>query len=275
MPVSKIKNIVIAVLLLANLVFLMIVLSDAAADRRAERETRENLISLFDASGIKLTAEDITSDTEAATFSTERSVEAEKRIADRLLGNTESEERGGNVYTYTGERGTAVFRTGAEFSAEITGGALRAGGDPADYAVRLLQEAGVSAAARSVSETPDGALVRVVCTHDRMEIFNCTIDITFDGELRLSGMSGRVFCAPDAREGDSAVTSAATALMGFLSAVRSGEASCTEVTDVVLGYAMSSTPFGDGELSPVWRIVTDGGDYYVDVGTGELLTGMS
>ena len=275
MPVPKIKNIVIAVLLAANLVFLAIVVSDAVAAKRTENETMENLTSLCERSGISLEIDEIAPDTEAVTYAARRSVEAEKKIADTLLGDTEARESGGNVYSYTGERGTAVFRTGGEFSASIEPGTLKADRDPAGYAEKLLQEAGVSAETISVSAVPDGTMVLAVCTMDHAKIWNCTVEMELDGESYVREIEGRVFCGTSVRTEGTGITSAPTALIAFISAVKSEEASCTRILDAELGYMMSATPFGVTDLSPAWRITADTGEWFIDAGTGELLSGAA
>ena len=273
MPVPKIKNIVIAVLLAANLFFLAIVVADAVAARQTEKETMDNLASLCERSGVSLRIEEISSDAEAVTYAARRSVDAEKKMAERLLGNTESSESGGNVYSYTGERGTAVFRTGGEFSAVIDRGELRADGDISKFAEKLLQEAGVAAETLDVSAVTGGTAVLAVCTLERVKIWNCTVRMELDGDSCVREMEGRVFCAESVRATETNITSVPTALVAFISAVRAGEASCTEIRGAELGYVMSSTPFGDTGLSPAWRINSDNGDWYIDAGTGELLSG--
>lgn len=273
MPLSKIKNIVIAVLLAANLFFLAIVVADAMSDRRTERETFDNLSALCEKSGVSLKADVPAPDTEATAYAAKRSVDAEKKLAERLLGETESRESGGNVYSYTGERGTAVFRTGGEFSATIDTNDLHADGDPAKYAVKLLQEAGLTAEAVEMPGAPGETRVLAVCTRDRVRIWNCAVDIVFDGNSCIREMEGRVYCVGSARASGTKTTSAPTAVVAFISAVRSGEVSCTEVRSVELGYVMTSTPFGETELSPAWRVSADSGEYYIDAGTGELISG--
>ncbi len=273
MPLPKIKNIVIAVLLAANLFFLAIVLTDAIDDRRIEKETLENLTALCENSGVSLMTSELAHDSEALIYTARRSVEAEKKIAETLLGDTESRESGGNVYTYTGDRGIAVFRTGGDFAAELEPGALRAGGAPVKSVEKLLQDSGVMAETAEVTELSGGTRVLTVCTLDRVKIWNCSVETVIDGDLYVTEMVGRVFCAGPARASDSIVTSAPTAIVAFISAVRSGEVSCKEIRSVELGYIMSATPFGETQLTPAWRVTADSGNYYIDAVNGELFSG--
>ncbi len=273
MPLPKIKNIVIAVLLAANLFFLAIVLTDTTGNRRIEKETLENLTSLCESSGVSLRTSELAGDSEALIYTARRSVEAEKKIAETLLGDTDSRESGGNVYTYTGDRGTAVFRTGGEFTAELETGALHAGGGPDKFAVKLLKDSGVEAEPTEVTELPDSTRVLTVCTLDRVKIWNCTVETVFDRDSNVAEMQGRVFCTGPARASDAKVTSAPTAVVAFISAVRSGEVSCSEIRDVELGYIMSATPFGETVLTPAWRVTADSGNYYIDAADGELVSG--
>ncbi|UQT47460.1 hypothetical protein M5E87_21105 [Flavonifractor plautii] len=64
--------------------------------------------------------------------------------------------------------------------------------------------------------------------------------------------------------------SAATVLVRFLAGVTEGGFVCSRIDEMNAGYLIVSGTTRPVELTPVWRITTDSGAYYVDAITGEL-----
>jgi hypothetical protein len=63
-----------------------------------------------------------------------------------------------------------------------------------------------------------------------------------------------------------------TALMSFYSAIRTGDLPCAEITGAQACYRVTTGAFGEGNLTPTWRVTTDDGVYYVDAQTIERVT---
>ena len=66
------------------------------------------------------------------------------------------------------------------------------------------------------------------------------------------------------------VMDAATAMMRFVGIIEEHGIICTEISNLSLGYSMSAQVTGLLELTPIWRVVTDTGEYQVNAITGTV-----
>lgn len=101
-------------------------------------------------------------------------------------------------------------------------------------------------------------------------VFSCEAVFSYqDGELRQIDAQRLSGTAQQAAGGET-LLSTATVLIRFLAGINDGAVRvCTEIQDMTPGYqANLSRPVT--YLSPVWRITTDTGVYYMDGVTGEI-----
>ena len=65
-----------------------------------------------------------------------------------------------------------------------------------------------------------------------------------------------------------------SAIMYFLDAVRNDGIICREICGLEAGYFMNVAVLGECTLRPVWKVITDTGDIYINALSGkhEILT---
>lgn len=264
MKTTHIKNIVIWALVAVNTLFLAFWLVGLAADYGNRLQMHRDLETLLERGGIALDIRNIREGGEMYTLESVRDIPMEQRLANTLLGASVMTVQGNN-YSYTGEKGQAVFKNGGEFHIQFTTAPENTAADAQSTArkflatmridAKILDDAGVGAA--------DGTeTVTALAVWNGQEIFNCEIRFYFE-EGGLREISGKY--APNIKTTDAKkdMTSCATAVMRFLDDVRSGKYSCAAVTAVRPGYRLAVS-LGDGSLEPVWRIETDTGVFYID-----------
>ena len=275
MSTSKLKNIILMVLVVLNFFFLALVISDNITERSTRRRTIENLATILADNGIVLAAE--LPELAAPTLQrTSRDAYADATLSRAVLGDCEPIDAGGSATIYAGERGTATFNLRGEFLVEFYDGyALRGSdSDPAKAVRSLLGKMRVDATQPVITagaQTAGSETITAVCLYRNLPTYNCVITFEFERGL-LTRITGRR---------PSGVTEAArtterglpTVMLGFLRHIIDAELRVTKITDVSVGYSLNVGAFGAGELVPVWRIETDDGDFLIDAMTGEITVG--
>jgi len=269
---SRLKTIAIAALLVINIVFLTVIIMDAVADVRYEREALENVCAVLRAGGIGISPENVRASGDIRTMRTARSLEAEEVIARAVLGDTTMSEQG-VIYLYeNAERGTATFRTG-DFEINLNDGAILNTSDALKTVQGLLRSMKIDTSEPSVSIGPFGETVVAVGAFRNASIFNCIIEFEFRGGSLMT-IRGRYAAGFEPAEDGIAISSAGTALLGFLAEVvreDRPDVQCTQVLSVEAGYRHRVIgSFGEGVIAPAWLIITDNGQYLIDDETGEI-----
>jgi hypothetical protein len=177
---------------------------------------------------------------------------------------------GGNIYVYENEKGRATFNGGGEFSIELSYSAET--GDALSVARRVLRAMALETTEPQPTAAAPGAsggeAVTALFTYRRTAVFNCPVTLEFHAG-QLARVSGRR--PPPARlNDDETADGVADALLRFAETVRGGAVVCAEIYDAAPGYSFSAGAFGDGELAPGWRMVTDGGTFFVNSLTNEV-----
>lgn len=264
---SKIKNIVLLILFLTNVFLLGMLLTDYSEKRAAEEEGWEQLTAIFEENGIALSPT-VQKEEPLKPYSLRRDAEGERAAVEKLLGNLEFLDMGGNIYFYNGVDGQATFRGTGEFDIVLQAGVVSAGNEPVQAACGVLKKLGIGYDRDRADVKAERSMTVVtipVCWQD-IQVFNAQVTFTFSSETLIL-ISGRRL--PDAESGQGSVgLPPKTLLMDFLRAVNEGGYVCSEVTEMQCGYIMNVPVSGDVELVPVWRIGTDVGDYYFNGVTG-------
>ena len=266
---SKIKNIIIVVLLLVNLFLLALVLHDRVEEAALQKQARADVEAAFENSGIRLAADVNWNDT-LSIRSLSRDLSKENAMAKAVLGTCMVEDLGGNIIYYQGAKGEARFRGTGEFEIVPATRAIPVSGSPLDTAKGVLSDMGYRTDVSSaVIERSEGATsVTLTCMAQGKNVYNCTITFVFTPDYLLM-VDGRRPLEQTA-EGEASAVSAATMLMRFLADVRERGTVCSEVLSVELGYSMAASASGEGSLTPYWHIVTDAGRYYANAMTGKI-----
>ena len=96
MPWTKLKNVILLILVLTNLFLLGLVVSQSLQNRRQDSQTREHTILFLSERGVEVDEENIPQSIDLLPQTAERDLEKEQQTAAELLkGEVEQEARGG------------------------------------------------------------------------------------------------------------------------------------------------------------------------------------
>ncbi|MCL2201504.1 MAG: hypothetical protein FWB75_06020 [Oscillospiraceae bacterium] len=274
---SKIRNIALAALLLVNLLFLYVIIDDAAEDSRVQREAVENISAILSAGGVSINPDDIAvvSDGMLRTMRTTRVPEVEEIIAHALLGEAIVTDRG-IIYVYENpQMGRAEFYSGGVFSVSLLDGAVSNGGDTFGAVSLLLSEMQIEAMDLVISVHEGDSVERAlaVVAYDGSRVFNSFVEFIFIyGSLRY--VNGRYVAGVEQAYESSYISQVSSALLAFLSAVRDydrPDISCYEIFEIQAGFLHRvAGTFGEGLLEPAWQVITDNGRFLIDDTTREI-----
>ena len=224
MDASKIKNLIIVVLLVLNALLLGVGLSDRARENAVWRESMERTEQLLSESGITLANLDGLRKASLPVRQVERDLALEKKHVTAALGRVTVVDQGGNRLFYNGERGQAVFRGTGGFELLMNEGAVPAGRDPEETARRFLAKLGISTSKENVKcDVSDGSGTVILTGESKgTQVLNCTVTITFTNGSLLLAVGTRPL--EDAAVGEDSVVDLPTALMRFSAAVNESAA---------------------------------------------------
>lgn len=257
--ISRLKNMVIVILLLVNVCLLLLLAGRSAQEYVTRTRTEKELVRLFAANGIDLPTAQIPHKP-PPVFPAQpiRDRNAESALAEAILGVCVTEDVGGGAYRYQSELGECLFRANGALEASLE----RPVRDWEMFCNDLFSAYGYRIAAAEVSAEGTGTAAVLRQLSDGA-VFNAPLILRFEHGSLLS-VSG-VFLADAEPVGDESSIDGVTALVRFFDySKRNGEV-CTAVTDMHAGYLLRSTA-----LVPAWRITTDVNRYYVDRMTGEV-----
>ena len=120
MPWTKLKNIILLILVLTNLFLLALVVSQSLQNRRQNSQTREHTGLFLAERGVEVSADSIPQSIELLPQTAERNQEKEQQTAALLLkGEVEKEARGGEIYRYSNSQGWVQYHSDGSFSAYL------------------------------------------------------------------------------------------------------------------------------------------------------------
>ncbi|MDR2605779.1 MAG: hypothetical protein LBC38_00670 [Oscillospiraceae bacterium] len=251
MDKSRIKTFFILLLLLVNAVFAGVYFHDLYSGAAAARADVSNIREAFANVGIEVKTE-IPGDLRYSAVAVTYSRESEAAFAERALGESTAEDKGGGITYYTGKNGNALFSPGGVF--EINLNAANPGSDSFEQqASKLAKTIGLT-----ISElSADGNSLSCAITRNGLQVFNQSLSFEFlpDGAVTITGV-----CAVGTEQtaAASATFDAASAAMSFLHKIETDGVLCGEVMEIEQGYI-----FTDLEYKPAWRIVTDAGEFII------------
>jgi hypothetical protein len=265
MDTRRVKNCIILVLLLLNAFLLVITISDIAGDRAAAARESQELLRYITGAGITVRAEEKLNQKPLNIVSLFRDLDKESLAVASLLKNTSSEYLGGNIYRYYGDKGEATFRGTGAFDILFRGTGLPLKGSKEKTARSVMDKLGIKTDPAYCVTTETAANAETVtlrCMWEGVPVFDRTIDFTFMGDYLLLVSGTRIL---DDRLKTTAETgfSLSTATAKFIGEVRASGKICSEITDIAAGYETSAALSGDSSLIPVWRFITDAGEYTI------------
>lgn len=274
MEYSKIKNIIIIILLVVNMFFLALFIIGRIETGKLEKRSKEDVIHILSSYGISLDMSVIPVYSDLDSYEVLRDTESERSVAEAVLGKCQVYEPGGNIYQYTSPLGEAVFRGNGEFSITIAAGIAMS-----DSSLKglgsYLSQLNIAADLKSADAEYDGggslSSIQFTALFEDVSIFNCRITMSFDGESLMS-IHGRRLTSPPSPSPSEPMIGVNTALISFLSSVRESNLICNEIIAIAPGYSFSASVSGSGRLAPYWCITTDVGKYYVNGLTGVMVS---
>jgi len=257
---ARIKTLVIAALVIINAFFLTFIIWERASESIQHRNTLEQISVILRQNGITINADEIHDSPLLTDADIVRDTDREKAIASALLGDATLLDSGGSISKFESPEGSALFSSAGEFTVDLAGGGYTSGGDAAGAAKKLLALMDMQYTGLETAQSADGEDVSATFTHSGAELFDCKIDFLFENGV-LKQVKGKYPTGIKDSAGGGTQKTALTAIINFLSDVKSGAVACSAISDVRSGYNTQFEVFS-GKLIPVWRITADTGTYY-------------
>ena len=262
---SKIKTIIIVILLLTNLFLLFLIGGQKLHSARYEADTLRQTVEVLSRNGLKVAEDALPGDAQIVPLLVERDEQAELRAATVLLGGDAAFSSTGGLNVYSSAAGDLSFRSGGEVSATLE--LSWAGFDsPAGHAAHLMEQLG----AEAWSITADGGTVTVVQLAGDFPVLDARLTLTYD-RFSLLSMEGKLLLGSALAENEPytpiSLSTALVALMNY--SADSGTAFST-VTRMTPGYLAASSLTDPVRLAPAWLVETDAATLCIDAATGEV-----
>lgn len=265
---SKLKNIILIILLCTNLFLLCLVGLRAWNTASYQSAARTDAIQVLAKNGIEMDKEALPRDAALSTASVSRDREEEARLVAPLLGEVTEQALGGGQYLYHGEKGDAYFRSRGEFSVSLAEGAYPLNGDLAGHAAQTLALMGFEGQVLAAEGSGQDGSVTLVQRWEDTPVLSCTAQVTYSGG-HLTAITGTRLTGTPTATG-SAQLSAVTGLLRFLELFSDTGDVCNRVTLMQEGYLVSTGPSDPAAITPVWYFETDTGAYILDTTTNQL-----
>ncbi len=269
MESTKLKNFIIVLLLLLNLVFLFFVGHQERQSRQYEASTRENTTKILKNNGIDLLEDIIPWEDDLPPLKVTRDREREAQLAQELLGEVQAPRDTGFVL-YEGARGKLHISRSGEFTLTLNE-PEPAGDNWQESALTLLRGLDFQGQVIHAELLGNGGKRATIWqVLDGHPVFNCQVEANWDanGLLELEGRRLNGKAEEDAAGGSRLEVT--TLIIRFLDGLRERDTTCSEIRSITPGYlyAAGLTPYAT--LTPAWYLETDNGDYLLDCTSGKL-----
>lgn len=269
---SKLKNIIILILLLVNLFFLAMTGIQQRDSVQYQEQALADAVTVLERNGIRLAAENIPEQMKIRSMTVQRDRGMEQGLAAALLGECTVSDLGGGRYSYTSAVGNAEFRSNGNFSIVFSAAlpiAEEVGSESA-HALDIAAKIGLSGVVASKKELDDGgASVVLYQTWQEIPVYSCQITLQYKDESLVSISGQRLMGEPQLENSSETLISVPTALMRLLNGINDMGDICSEVIEMTPGYQMTNPTEGT-RMNPVWYVVTDTGAYQLNAITGVL-----
>lgn len=264
---TKIKNIVIIILLLLN-GFLLVPVGGRRAQNADSRDAALNsAVEILRNSGVILADDAIPGEPSLPVLQAVRDLTLEREQAVRLLGSGVSvQARGGEIYRYESELGWLQSHSTGEFLAEFAPDVFPAGEDAVKQGMRLLAALDFEAELREQSEERLVFEQRI----NGIRVPGCqAVLVCRDGAIVAIEDGRRV---PGTLQGGTqqAVVSAATALMRLYNGLNELGDIYNQIQTIEPAYRLSVNLSEPARLTPIWHVTTDTGVYQMEIRSGQV-----
>lgn len=267
---SKIKTIIILILLGANLGLLAFTVSREVRGQQLLSRAREEAVLFLQEQGIRVEEDQIPQTMTLLPMQVSRDVEREAALAAELLeGEVSVDARGAGVYRYYNIHGSVQFHSNGDFSAQFAPGAFPLDGERMEeHGARILRQLAFEGQA---TQRVEGDGLETVVFREYWEgipLLNCQASLNYaDGCLESITGGRRLTGYPVQSDGGEPIT-VATALMRFYNGMSEPGDVFTRISSITEGYIVTSTISDPMPLTPVWHIITDVGTFQMDILTG-------
>ena len=270
MSVSKIKNLILLILLLGVLGLLPAVVPAQAARLGEEKSVHEKLSELYASYGLKLDAAGLPAS--RMLYSMELENPSAKLAAQALLGSkaAEQESPGRMIASYACAGGTLQLSRAGELAAKITDAS--SAHDLLRATRRYLRSMDFTAAAVQEPVRESAGVYSVTASQSLcgVPIFESALTFTYRNQT-LFRVEGTYYPTGEmVRVSEDACISCADALVALLASRDSLGWVGSEIFSCEQGYVHSETAASAMRFVPVWRIETDAGSFYVSGITREV-----
>lgn len=271
MDKSKLKNLIIAMLVLVNAFLLILVVSNERQAKTARLYREQALQNVFSEHGISLADSIDLSAVAPAQLSLRRDLKKEQKMLSSLIGSLSVQDMGGNIFYYEGVNGQASFSGTGDFKILLNPGIIKAGSDPVSTARATMRKLGYASSDVSevvIEQSDESTMVTLCCSQSGYSIYNAVVKFDFAPNFTI--ISGR---RPlDVENPATSVLSyldCNTILMNFLEHIRQSGEICTKISAIETGYIMETAVSGVCTVHPVWYIGADTGDFFINASTGK------
>lgn len=266
MEVSKLKNIVIVILVLLNVCLLVLAGGRRFQDARNREQARIAAVEVIRKGGVDLDEQIVPTEMDLLPLAAERDLKTELMQARMLLGgDVDMQARGGEVYRYTNAAGWLQVHSTGQYSARLDAEVLPAADRAEDCVVALLAQMEVQSSVVGSDETS----VLLNQTLDGVPLLDCQVTATWDEGGTLSLFGGRRLLGEPRRAAGTPIT-VATALMRLYNGLNDMGDVYNAIKRITPAYLLSAEGGGSVRLIPVWQVETDTGTYRLDTLTGVL-----
>ena len=267
---SKLKTIILLMLVGVNLFLLGLVGLRATQGAFYADETRQAVVQVLERGGISFLPEQVPDDLSLPPLTNTRNRDSEEAIAQLLLGSVTQTGESDLRPSYTGENGTAEFSMNGTFTITLTGESWTCppGQTISQASQACLEQMGFQAGEEQLFTQGDTTWATYCQMWEGAPVFSCQVTLLWEGTT-LTQIEGSRLSGETEADSSRALLSTPTVLMRFLAGVSQDGYICSQIRSMDGGYLASGST-RSVQLTPVWRIATDTGDYYVDAVTGDI-----
>ena len=267
---SKLKNIIILILLAANLFLLAMAGIQERDSTQYQEQAVNDALAVLERNGIKVAPETVPGQMSLGSMTVQRNRELEETLAHALLGDCMFSDLGGGRYSYESPKGSAEFRNNGNFSVVFSTGIPVTVGGEIDHALDIAAQIGLTGTVAEQVRDAGGTDVVLYQTWQEIPVYSCRISLEYRGGELYSISGQRLLGEPQPTNGQEQLLSIPTVLIRSLNGINDLGDICSEITELTPGYQMSNPAEGT-RMEPVWYIVTDIGSYQLNAITGALV----
>lgn len=267
MSVSKIKNLILLILVLSVIGLLALVIPTRLSQAQEEEALHAQLEELFASYDIQLDRNILPHSVNLYAIELTAQKEDSAKTASALLGADATLRTESTHYasTYSGENGTCTLRSDGGFSAALTN--ADSSSDLSAASMKLLKKMGFDVGTLSSPQRQSAGVYALTASQTLLgvPVLSDGLTLTYSNGA-LSRLQGDFFVGSSqiSRISESSCGSCADALTSFLSARDALGWVGSQILSVRQYYRHSESASASVRLTPVWIIETDTGSFCVN-----------